>query len=336
MDSFNLFERGTPELIQQVRELGDESNENIGTLLLREGISSDHLFIVMNGALGVTTQTAQDAKEQLSTLGQGSLVGEMSWLEKRPPVASVEVHAPSTLLSIPHANLEKLLEQDCNFATQFYRLIAEKLALQIKEQNTWVHRFSQQAETSEPLRKVLILFAGLDERDVHRLAGLGRRRMLSRGDILLRENDPVTALYIILSGEVDVTVSIDGNDHVIGSSRRGEVLGEMTFLLPEQNLASATIQSRSGLDLLEIDASRFMQELRSDHKFASRFYRSLACMLSQRSRDQLLSRQLAERSRLAEREVDQLNLDQLEGATRAARHFDWLCRQVRSVQEFSQ
>ena len=160
--------------------------------------------------------------------------------------------------------------------------------------------------------------------------------MLSRGDILLRENDPVTALYIILSGEVDVTVSIDGNDLVIGSSRRGEVLGEMTFLLPEQNLASATIQSRSGLDLLEIDASRFMQELRSDHKFASRFYRSLACMLSQRSRDQLLSRQLAERSRLAEREVDQLNLDQLEGATRAARHFDWLCRQVRSVQEFSQ
>ena len=139
-----------------------------------------------------------------------------------------------------------------------------------------------------------------------------------------------------MGGEADITVSISGANQSVGSSRRGEVLGEMTFLLPEQNSAAATIQSRSGLDLLEIDSSQLMNELKLDHRLAARFYRGIGCMLSQRSRDQLLSRQLAELSRRAESDVDQLNLSQLEGATRAARHFDWLCRQARSRQEFSQ
>ena len=57
-------------------------------------------------------------------------------------------------------------------------------------------------------------------------------------------------------------------------------------------------------------------------------------MLSQRSRDQLQRHQLGQRSQnreLAEAnedDEDSLDLQQLEGVSRGARHFDWLCRQV--------
>lgn len=335
MSTFNLFERCTAELVSQLRELGNESIEDRGTCLLREGIASDQLFIVIDGELGVVTQSARKSSEELSTLTQGALAGEMSWLEKRPPVATVEVHSRSTLLSIPRAKLDEKVKNEPGFASQFYRLIAEKLALQIKEQNTWIHRFNQDIGAIEPLRKILILFAGLDERDVHRLANLGQRHRLSPGDILLRENDPVPSLYIVMAGEADISVSIAGKDQPVGSSRRGEVLGEMTFLLPEQHKASASIQARSGLDLLAIDRLQLTQMLDSDPGLSSRFYRGLACMLSQRSRDQLLSHQLADLSRQAETELDQLDLEQLEGASRAARYFDWLCHQARDRQEFT-
>ena len=335
MTSFNLFERCTPDLVSQLRELGSELTKDRGTCLLREGMASDQLFIVIDGELSASTQSAQASNEELSTLRQGALIGEMSWLEKRPPVATVEVRSRSTLLAIPREKLDQKLKNELDFASKFYRLVAEKLALQIKDQNTWIHRFSQHSGAIEPLRKIFILFAGLDERDVHRLANLGQRHRLSPGEILLRENDPVPSLYIVMAGEANISVSIAGNDQRVGSSRRGEVLGEMTFLLPEQHKASACVQARSGLDLLAIDRRKLTQMLEADPGLSSRFYRSLACMLSQRSRDQLLSHQLADLSRQAETDIDQLDLDQLEGASRAARYFDWLCQQARDRQEFT-
>ena len=336
MSTFNLFERCTRELLNRLAELGDETVEDDGALLLREGMPSEQLFIVINGALSAITESALATREKLDTLERGALVGEMSWLEQRPAVASIEVRKRATLLAIPLDQLNECLKHDFEFAKQFYRMIAEKLALQIKRQNILIHRFSHHSNSHDPLRKVLVLFAELEEMDVHRLAGLGQRRRLSPEDVLFRENDPVTALHIVMGGEADITVSIAGEEHSVGSSRRGELLGEMTFLLPEQSCAAATIQSRSELDLLEIDSSLLMKELRLDHKLAVRFYRGIACMLSQRSRDQLLSRQLAELSRRAEGDLDQLTISQLEGATRAARHFDWLCRHARRRQEFSQ
>jgi hypothetical protein len=52
-------------------------------------------------------------------------------------------------------------------------------------------------------------------------------------------------------------------------------------------------------------------------------------MLSQRSRDQLLSRGLAKSSLMAEKMIDdeQLGLEQLSAISSAGLRFDWLCRQ---------
>jgi len=85
------------------------------------------------------------------------------------------------------------------------------------------------------------------------------------------------------------------------------------------------------MDLLKIERSTLMAELDRNPSLAVRFYRGLACMLSRRSRDQLLSHQRATLSQRAEQDaIGSLDVDQLGAITRASRHFDWLCRSFQS------
>jgi hypothetical protein len=101
----------------------------------------------------------------------------------------------------------------------------------------------------------------------------------------------------------------------------------MSLLLEDQAGAAASVTSSGGMDLLAIERVRLMDALEQDPDLACRFHRGLACMLSQRSRDQLLSHRRALTSREAEaNDPDRLNLDQLGRISRAARQFDWLCR----------
>ena len=90
------------------------------------------------------------------------------------------------------------------------------------------------------------------------------------------------------------------------------------------------------MELLELNKTVLNRALQDDPSLAEHFFRSLSCMLSQRSRDQLLARQLASRSRGAERESDEgdeLDLMQLGGINRAGQRFNSLCQKFQSGED---
>ena len=137
---------------------------------------------------------------------------------------------------------------------------------------------------------------------------------------LLQQGHQVPSIFLILAGEAEIFVEINGVSKQVGSSRRGELLGELTLLTTEAQGATATVRSAGGMELLELNKTELNQVLQDNPSFGERFYRSLSCMLSERSRDQLLARQLASRSNEAERdndEGDELDLVQLGGINRA-------------------
>ncbi len=324
MSPFSVFERSSPELLNWLKSTGVRRTITASTQLIREGEQPQRLLLLMEGSLRATITGPQQRQEQLATLPPGSLVGEMSWLEQRPAVACITAAVDSSVLEISVTELETLQTHDLHLASELHRLIAQKLAAQIQEQNAWIHRHPNDHDSIEPLRKVLVLFAHLQEQDVYQLARLGELQSIQPGTLLLQQGEPVQALYLILSGNADILFTLSEVTQVVGSTRRGELLGEMSLLLEEQDGASAGVHCPDGMALLTINRTRLLAELESDLSLSCRFYRGLACMLSQRSRDQLQRHRGGTNSQQSEL-IETIDLDQLTGISRAARHFDWLC-----------
>ena len=90
-------------------------------LLIREGQISEALYIVVSGSFSVAIES-QDHKE-LARISEGEILGEVSFIDSRPPLASVRSLEESIVLSIPIVQLMSKLQQDINFSSRFYRAI---------------------------------------------------------------------------------------------------------------------------------------------------------------------------------------------------------------------
>ena len=329
----DFTEEASSELKSFLRDQGSVIACEPGKLLIREGFLHDCVIIVLDGEISVSTTDHQGNQQFLATLGEGAIVGEMSWLERRPAVADVVTKSSSSVLELSFSLLDNISQSHPAMAAEWQQLIARKLADQIKSQNAWIHRYEGPGEEIEPMRKVLVLFAELDEQDINILGSIGSLRRIKPGNILIQQGNLVLSIYLILAGQAEIFVEIDGVNKKVGSSRRGELLGELTLLGNENQGATATVQSAGGMELLELNKIELKQVLQDNSKFAARFYRSLSCMLSQRSRDQLFARQLAKRSQVAEGEsddADEIDLTSLSGINRAGQHFNTLCQKFQS------
>ena len=255
MPPFNILESASPELRTWLLMNGEKVSFPTETVLIKEGERHPSPMVLLEGHLNVTTSNQQQGQERLSSLTPGCLVGEMSWLEKRPAVATITSSGDCTVLRLSIEQLELLDRQQPTLAAQLHRVIAQKLAMQIQGQNVWAHRLRINHGPVEALRKVLTLFANLQEQDVFKLAGLGRLHRVKPQTVLLNQGDEVSALYLVLSGEAEIVFTLGGKPEVVGTSRRGEFLGEMSLLLNDQKGASAGVRSSQGMDLLMLERS---------------------------------------------------------------------------------
>tara|TARA_Y100000746_G_scaffold203642_1_gene189785 strand:+ start:232 stop:1254 length:1023 start_codon:yes stop_codon:yes gene_type:complete len=332
-DGFNAFVELDGELNSWFDEVGTLSHYETGQKLILEGDINENIFLLVDGSFSVNTTDQSGQERCLAELMKGAIVGEMTWLENRPAVASVSAMQPSSALKVSFDDLNALITKSPNAAAELQRILAKKLALQINSQNVWIHRFSDQEIELEPLRKVLVFFAGLDDQDVNTLANIGTLRRLKPGDVLISQGSEVTSLYLILAGQAEVFVEVDGVNKQVGTSRRGELLGELSLLLTDDQGATATVQSLEGMELMQINKDNLIDVLHDKPLLAEHFYRSLSCMLSQRSRDQLLGQRLASLSKSSESSIsddsEELDMSQLGGINQAGQRFNRLCEKFR-------
>lgn len=97
-----------------------------GAILIYEGRQIDALYIVLNGSLSVLLDH-EDSKE-LAKIASGELVGEVSFIDARPPLATVKAIEETHLLAIPRRQLVLKLQHDMGFASRFYYGISLCLA----------------------------------------------------------------------------------------------------------------------------------------------------------------------------------------------------------------
>ena len=107
-----------------------------------------------------------------------------------------------------------------------------------------------------------------------------RRRKFSPGEQIIEDGVPSPAVYIIRKGTAAVQVAnLDGRAEValLGP---GEICGDMSFLLKSN--ASATVVAKDAVEAEEVDTEELDRLFESFPGIGSRFYHSLAIVLSRR------------------------------------------------------
>jgi CRP/FNR family transcriptional regulator, cyclic AMP receptor protein len=102
-----------------------------GKVLIHEGIPIEDIYVVLEGKLSVSVRAMGD--REIAALLAGEIVGEMSFVDSRPPSASVITSQDSYLLVLPRTVLSGKLHSDEAFAARFYRGVATLLADRLRK-----------------------------------------------------------------------------------------------------------------------------------------------------------------------------------------------------------
>ena len=102
--------------------------------------------------------------------------------------------------------------------------------------------------------------------------------------VIFTEGDPADELYVILAGEVALTL----HGESLGSERKGSIIGEMAML--ESATRNATATARGKVKLAKIDRRQLQKLIRESPEFSLRAMTVLANRL--RAVDQYISVQL--------------------------------------------
>jgi len=111
---------------------GERKNFPQGSVLIRQGEPIEEIYILLDGQLSVQVSSPVDSVT-INTLQKGEIVGELSFLDSRPPTATVMAATDAIVLAIARNKLRSKLERDSAFAAKFYRALGVFLADRLRQ-----------------------------------------------------------------------------------------------------------------------------------------------------------------------------------------------------------
>ena len=317
------------------------------------------ILIVLEGSLNLTVPQAEDplgrtfaalegqkALNRIARISSGEIVGEIPSLGIQSTATKIEALEKSLVISVSQQQLTVKLNQDVGFASRFYRAIAHLLSERLHDLINQLGR-SKLSQAKLP-KEMLFVLDTLNDSDIDWMIAQGRCQRVAANTVLVREQRPVEALFILLDGILSVLVSQEQNPlarafatleegeisgQEIARLSKGEIVGETSLL--ETRLPFATVKALEDSQVLAIPRQQLAVKLQQDVGFASRFYQVIATLLSRRHQQLIsrlgYSRRYRQGQSLDEAVAyyeDELDSDALDRISLAANRFDWMLKRL--------
>jgi CRP/FNR family transcriptional regulator, cyclic AMP receptor protein len=121
-------------------------------------------------------------------------------------------------------------------------------------------------------------FAGLDAAALERVAAGTRSRRFRRGEVIFHVGDPGDALFIIVTGQVKISVpSETGDEAILATLGPGDVFGELALL--DGAPRSATATALSAMEAVVLPRDRFRDLVATEPAVRDALLASLAAEL---------------------------------------------------------
>jgi CRP-like cAMP-binding protein len=130
--------------------------------------------------------------------------------------------------------------------------------------------------------KAIYLFKDLPDAALKQVAQAAEPRTAQPGEVIVQENRPSDALFVIRSGSCRVHKEKDGDAHNVVTLGANSYFGEAALL--DDAPRSATVTATERTELLVLKAARLRGRLEADHESAHHVYRALATSLVRRLR----------------------------------------------------
>ena len=104
-------------------EHGERRPVAAGERIITEGKTPDHVFVVLEGEFLVSSVSLNEP--ELQRIRSGEVLGEMSYINRLPPGASVDAVTDGLLLSISRAALDAQVKSDAAFGARFLKVLSE-------------------------------------------------------------------------------------------------------------------------------------------------------------------------------------------------------------------
>lgn len=118
-----------------------------GEVLVREGDTDDHLYVVTSGSLAVVKAAGTDNELILNVMRPGDVVGELSFLDGATRFASLLAMSETRVLGLSRGDLEAMLDRDPQLVYRIMRAIVRivhdiqrRLSMQTAELTNYLYK----------------------------------------------------------------------------------------------------------------------------------------------------------------------------------------------------
>jgi CRP-like cAMP-binding protein len=118
-----------------------------GEVLVREGDTDDHLYVVASGVLGIIKAAGTENEMTINTVKAGDVVGELSFLDGATRYASLVAMSGSRVLGLSRGDLESLLDKNPQLVYRVMRAIVRvvhdiqrRLSMQTVELTNYLYK----------------------------------------------------------------------------------------------------------------------------------------------------------------------------------------------------
>ncbi|HYO95497.1 MAG TPA: cyclic nucleotide-binding domain-containing protein [Polyangiaceae bacterium] len=105
----DLFSGLKPVALELLARVSSEETHAPGTKIFQQGDAGDKLYLILEGRVRISRDSAGMGEEALAVLGPGQVFGEMALLDDSPRSADARAHERCRLLVIPKDAFDDLL-----------------------------------------------------------------------------------------------------------------------------------------------------------------------------------------------------------------------------------
>lgn len=181
-----------------------------GAPVIREGEAGNSFFFVAGGTLRVYATDGLGRQTELAKLGENAVFGEMALLSAQPRTATVECLTEVDLFEASRQSLAALADELGAVAEALHGFTRERLLGNLMATSALFKPFNRMQQ-----RDLLRRFTSHD---------------VAPGTVVIQEGEEGRGLFVVLSGELDVSRGAAEGATPLGTLKTGDVFGEMSIL----------------------------------------------------------------------------------------------------------